>query len=151
MAQHRMLASNLARDTKLDLEQKVWDIQKLDTKISTWWRGIHRSFVIDGDDGGDDHTNRSTLQFQRRMLLSIGYHQSLCVLHASIVPLFSLSPITGEHSYAQIVSAQTALDHARQISNIFRKALALEVLPYLGFVGYAAYCSCAIQLPIALC
>lgn len=79
----------------------------------------------------------------------------MSVLHSSIVPLFSLNPVAAEAcGYFQTASAQTALVHARQISSIFLR-WGFSSLPQapvsVGFIGYAAYCSCAIQLPFLWC
>ncbi|KAL9476150.1 hypothetical protein ACSS6W_005991 [Trichoderma asperelloides] len=100
----------------------------------------------------------------------------MSVLHACVIPLFCLHSIrptdatdtpaaateadtemeteTDPMAYESLqrASAQKALYHARQISHIISKS-ALNGVQLLssGFTGYAAYSSCAIQLPFLWC
>jgi len=83
------------------------------------------------------------------VLIDIVYHQCLCALHSSIVPLFSWSTGDGSWASARQVSAQIAYDHACAASTVLESALTYlpdaNSLP--SFVAYAAYCGCAIQIP----
>jgi hypothetical protein len=73
-----------------------------------------------------------------------------CAIHSSIVPLLSLGVPIEEHGYSQAISAQTALMHARSISSLLEtNHPAISQAP--AFVGYAAYCSSAIQIPFLWC
>lgn len=114
----------------------------MDAKLRTWLSGLPAEFAL--------RSSQSPIELRQRILISVSYHQSMSVLHASIVPLFSLSPVIGECGYPQIVSAQIALHHARQISNIFREFWNPGI-KYSAFLGYAAYSSSAIQLPLLWC
>ena len=93
--------------------------------------------------------NTDTSILPKVVLLNIVYHQCLCALHSSIVPLFSWS--AGDDSWvsARHVSAQIAYDHACTASAVLESALThlpdANALP--SFIGYAAYCGCAIQIP----
>lgn len=83
------------------------------------------------------------------LLLNVAYHQSMCALHASIVPLFSWS--AGQISWpsARQISAQKAYEHACAVSTLIKATLAIfaRVSAIPSFVAYAAYCGCAIQIP----
>lgn len=87
------------------------------------------------------------------VLINIVYHQSLCALHASIVPLFCLSPGDGSWSSARQLSAQVAFEHACAASaliNVVHSTISqLSSMP--SFVAYAAYSGCAIQIPFMWC
>ncbi|OCT45727.1 hypothetical protein CLCR_01572 [Cladophialophora carrionii] len=83
------------------------------------------------------------------LLVHILYRQCLCALHASIVPLFCLSPADRTWISARQTSAQLAYEHAcaasELISAVLSSAHRLTAIP--SFVAYAAYCGCAIQIP----
>lgn len=90
------------------------------------------------------------------LLLHVTYHQCLCALHCSIVPLFSLSKATDNDHYvhSQRLSAQIAFENAGTISTLIKVSLTQapsEAYRWPGFVGFALYCSCAIQLPYLWC
>jgi len=76
-------------------------------------------------------------------------NQSQAVLHANIVPVFSLS--NGDESWLpdRQISAQVALEHACAASDLFdavlNHLLMLSAIP--SFVAYAANCSHAAQIP----
>ncbi|KAH8880880.1 hypothetical protein GQ53DRAFT_889362 [Thozetella sp. PMI_491] len=137
------------RDSDLGGSQKLLRIQTLDDQLRAWRRDLHETFEL--TPGILNAASRSVIS--QITLLHIGYHQSMCVLHSSIVPLFSLNPTGHDNAYAQKISAQTALEHARHVSAVFRDYLSPSgcTKQASGFVGYAAYCSCAIQLPFLGC
>lgn len=87
------------------------------------------------------------------LLLHTLYDQCLCTLHSSIVPLFSWGKPTEGLAYARQNSAQVAYEHACSISTrvrlILQSPLLIERAP--SFFGYAAYSSCAIQIPFLWC
>lgn len=87
------------------------------------------------------------------LLVHIVYHQCLCALHASIVPLYSWSTSDNSCLYARQVSAQVALEHANTASALFDAALrrTWDASRIPSFVGYSAYCACAIQMPFMWC
>ncbi len=83
------------------------------------------------------------------LLIHIVYHQCLCALHSSIVPLFCWGAADGSWISARQTSAQVAYEHAGAASELIEAVLSsshkLSAIP--SFVGYAAYCGCAIQIP----
>ena len=74
-------------------------------------------------------------------------------MHSSIVPLFSWGPDEPNHAVAQQLSAQLAYENACAISQFLQMILdfSQEVADFPSFVGYAAYCSYAIQVPFRWC
>ncbi|KAH7148987.1 hypothetical protein B0J13DRAFT_295137 [Dactylonectria estremocensis] len=135
--------------SKSDFGAKLTDIHTLDEEISSWWRNVQSNFKL--SQSNITAVPHDTLP--RIMLANLVYHQSLCALHASIVPLFCWA--SGEESWstARQVSAQRAFDHASQISELISAVLSthrsLSAMP--NFVAYAAYCGCAIQIPFIWC
>jgi hypothetical protein len=102
--------------------------------------------VLDDASSDDDRLRVSVL------ILHVIYHQSMCALHASVVPLISLG--TARHfnpyAHAQRLSAQVAYENACHVSSLVSKAVSRcpeDAYKWSGFVGYALYCSCACQLP----
>jgi hypothetical protein len=87
------------------------------------------------------------------LLINVVYHQSLCALHASIVPLFCWSPGDETWASARQLSAQIAFEHALAASELIEAVI--TTYPRLGampsFVAYAAYSGCAIQMPFLWC
>ena len=73
----------------------------------------------------------------------------LCALHSSIVPLFSWST-SDAPQYSRQLSAQTAFEHANAISSKLA-AITFEYSKLPSFVGYAAYCASAVQIPFLWC
>lgn len=149
---------------------KLLTIQELDLRFSAWRTSLPSSLEL------DDVLQDSSLRRSQVSLLHIIYHQVMSVLHACVIPLFCLHSIrptdatdtpaaateadtemeteTDPMAYESLqrASAQKALYHARQISHIISKS-ALNGVQLLssGFTGYAAYSSCAIQLPFLWC
>ncbi|KIL85000.1 cupin 2 domain-containing protein [Fusarium avenaceum] len=137
----------LARNDSLAIDEKLLTIQKLDSELRKWQQALNKDFEIDWS-----HTSApSAINLYQRVLMHITYHQITCVLHSSIVPLLSLSSGAGEYTYSQAISAQTALFHARKISSLCLQADSWDPSQAPGFVGYAAYSSCAIQIPFLWC
>jgi hypothetical protein len=87
------------------------------------------------------------------LLVHIIYHSCLCALQSSIVPLFSCSTSDGASPYARQLSAQSALQHANAISSLLGAAREVQLDPARmpSFIGYAAYCACAVQIPFLWC
>jgi hypothetical protein len=112
-----------------------------------WRKGLPQCFVPDLN----VVSFVSEARLSQVVLLNIAYHQCMCVLHSSIVPLMSLGPTLQDFGYSQVLSAQIALRHARHISDIFHGSHRWKPSVAPGFVGYAAYSSIAIQLPFLWC
>ncbi|KAF5587523.1 hypothetical protein FPANT_6868 [Fusarium pseudoanthophilum] len=132
-----------------DLNSRLQEIFKVENNISSWWNNVPMTFKLDA----------STISIIPRkdlpkiILTNLTYHQSLCALHSSIVPLFCWSKGDKTYSSARQLSAQVAFDHAVTISILISTILAtgysLSSMPI--FVAYAAYSSCAIQIPFLWC
>ena len=124
-------------------------IQDLDERIQSSWADVPAELHLNA-------SSVSSVPMERlagRLTVQLMYHQCLCALHASIVPLFSWGRSDGRYLYARQVSAQTALEHANSMSSLLAAAsnLTWEANKLPGFIGYAAYCACAIQMPFLWC
>ncbi|EWG42668.1 hypothetical protein FVEG_04420 [Fusarium verticillioides 7600] len=131
------------------LDSRLQEIFRVENNISSWWNKVPVAFKLDA----------STISIIPRkdlpkiILTNLTYHQSLCALHSSIVPLFCWSKGDRTYSSARQLSAQVAFDHAGAISSLISAILTtdypLSSMPI--FVAYAAYSSCAIQIPFLWC
>lgn len=142
-----MLALIKARE--VSLAERIASIHELDEKLSQWWRNLRPDFKLTSS----TITAMPPKSLPRIMLINIVYHQALCALHASIVPLFCWAPGNDSWSSARQLSAQVAFEHAGAASTLMDVVLSsfskLSAMP--GFVAYAAYCGCAIQIPFMWC
>lgn len=139
----------LVKQTGLSLASRLVEIQTLDGRIHEAWSNLDPCFHLDCA----GMTAVSSDDLPTLLLLHVVYHQCLCSLHSSIVPLFSWSACEGVFSYAQQLSAQTAFDHANSVSALLHAAenLDWDCRRMPSFIGYAAYSSCAIQTPFLWC
>ncbi|KAK4891549.1 hypothetical protein LTR27_009880 [Elasticomyces elasticus] len=138
-------------------ETQITQLYSLDSRIT-----VALALVVNGPLGISPSTlaaNVVASSLPNRLLLHIIYHQCLCALHASVVPLFSGRAASNVEAAsmspnARQLSAQKALAHANGISDLLAAAPALsgwrqDTMP--SFVAYAAYCACAIQSPFLWC
>lgn len=88
-------------------------------------------------------------QLRHILLVNVVYHQSICALHASVVPLFSWTPSDNNWASARQASAQRTYEHAGIISDlVFATLTAYPKLAMThSFLAYAAYSGCAVQIP----
>lgn len=130
-------------DVKLDT------LQSLHSKLEDWKVKISERSDLAVLSVEDVNTQNGPLL----TLIHIIYDQCLCALHSSIVPLFSWGKPAGGLDYARQISAQVAYEHAYSISTWLRTLLqsSLPMGRVPSFVGYAAYSSCAIQVPFLWC
>lgn len=139
----------LIKQTGLSLASRLVEMQTLDGRIHEAWSKLDTSFHLDCARMAAVPSH----ELPKLLLLHVIYHQCLCSLHSSIVPLFSWSPCEGVFAYAQQLSAQTAFEHANSVSELLHAALELDWdcrrMP--SFIGYAAYSACAIQTPFLWC
>ena len=143
---HRSEVYLLVRKSEPNWAQRLASIQALDGRIHEWWSKMHPSLQISlAEILSNDLPNL--------LPVHIIYHSCLCALHASIVPLFSWSTAEGAPPYAQQLSAQSALHHANAISSLLGAAQQAQCDParMSSFIGYAAYCACAVQIPFLWC
>lgn len=128
---------------------KLTDIHALDEKISDWWQKVQPALKLNSSNiAAVPHD-----ALPKILLANLVYHQSMCALHASIVPLFCWGPGDESWTTARQLSAQLAFDHACRVSELIDGILStyprLSAMP--SFVAYAAYCGCAIQIPFMWC
>ncbi|KID80450.1 zinc finger transcription factor 1, partial [Metarhizium brunneum ARSEF 3297] len=135
------------QNAELDIEERLSNMQTLDIALRKWRNGLPDMFAFNSTNL--EHYQPS--EVSQILLINILFHQSLCVLHASIIPLFTFCRIRPGCEDAQIRSAQTAFDHAQHISSLLQKCMASHSEGHWGFIGYSAYCSSAIQLPFLWC
>ena len=135
----------LVKSPETSISERLHAIHGLEERISSWWSQVPDPLQL----------TRSSIasvpqdKLPNILLLNIAYHQSICALHASIVPLFSWSSEQATWPSARQISAQKAYEHACVVSSLFDATLATfdRVSAIPSFVGYAAYCGCAIQIP----
>jgi hypothetical protein len=132
----------LVKQTNITWAHRLASIQSIDGRIRDWRARLHPSLTINLADAPSD-------TLPNLLLLHIVHHLSLCVLHSSVVPLFSWSTNDGAPQYAQQLSAQVAFDNANAIASHFEAAQNAGCSPsrMAGLAGYAAYCACAVQIP----
>jgi hypothetical protein len=149
---HRTDVYEATKDSSHATPSGLSSIQVLDSELRKWYSELPSVFKLMSD-------GTSTCNADIRphvLLLHVTYHQCLCALHCSIVPLFSLSKATdgGHYIHSQRLSAQIAFENADAISRIIKANLTQipsDAYRWPGFVGFALYCSCAIQLPYLWC
>ena len=127
------------------ISEILQDIYSLDDQISSWWKGLRSSFELRPAIIAETPPSI----FPNLLLIHIVYHQCLCALHASIVPLFCLDNATENWTSARQISAQVAYEHACKASALISATISSshKVSSIPSFVAYAAYCGCAIQIP----
>ncbi|KAI0448227.1 hypothetical protein F4803DRAFT_14184 [Xylaria telfairii] len=135
---------SLLKSPEKGLQARVSAILALDERLQRWWQTLPSSFKLTPDN--INSISRAT--FTRIIHINTLYHQSLCALHASLVPVFCCNPGDGWSTTRQL-SAQIAFEHAEAMS--FLIAAILKETPRTSgipmFMGYAAYCGCSIQIP----
>jgi hypothetical protein len=139
------------KSSKSSITETIHAIHTWDNRIAEWWSTVPKTFQLTPEivpqHGLDVLPNV--------LLINAAYHQCLCALHSSIVPLFSWSADDNDNSWlsARLLSAQVAYEHACAASAVFEAVLEhhphLSALP--SFVGFTAYGSCAVQIPFLWC
>jgi hypothetical protein len=136
-----------------DIEQepvvRLSALSSMDAELRQWRAYLPHCFsaALLDDTNSDDHRLRVSV-----LILHVIYHQSMCALHASVVPLISLGAARHfmPYTHAQRLSAQVAYENACTVSSLVSNAVSRypgDAYQWSGFVGYALYCSCACQLP----
>ncbi|KAH8174568.1 hypothetical protein LIA77_05987 [Sarocladium implicatum] len=141
--------SIMTRTPDLDPQGRIASIHQLDADIRKWWSCVPKSLQITAANIG----SISPLDMPKILIVNIAYYQCLCALHASIVPLFVWGQHIPEHVVAKQLSAQLAYENAGAISRLLEMALGKtpDMTGVSSFVGYAAYCSYAVQIPFHWC
>ncbi|VTO93691.1 unnamed protein product [Fusarium graminearum] len=141
--------SPIVRCKETALSSRIQQIFTIEDKLLTWWANVPLRFKVDAS----ANSNVYPESLPKILLINFVYHQSLCALHSSIVPLFCWSKGDTSQSSARQLSAQIAFEHAGAISiltsRILSTSCSLSAMPI--FVAYAAYSSCAIQIPFLWC
>lgn len=121
------------------------NIYALDDALTSWWSALHPDYRLTPA----TLPNIPVHQLPEILLVNVVYHQSICALHASVVPLFSWTPSDESWASARQVSAQKTYVHAGAVSDLIAATLATHpkfVMTHT-FLAYAAYSGCAIQIP----
>lgn len=117
--------------------------------MATWRSGLPKSLEIEAD----TVEQVSPRLLPKLVLIHTAYHQCVMALHASIVPVYSWSLAAESRASALQLSAQIAYEHACTASRLFEAVLRtvdnMSTMP--SFIGYAAYCGCAILIPFLWC
>lgn len=97
----------------------------------------------------DGNTDIAAHKLPLLLLMNTVYHQSICALHASVVPLFSWTPSDDNWASARQASAQKTYEHARSVSDMIAATLTAhpDLIMTHSFIAYAAYSGCAVQIP----
>ncbi|KAJ9609082.1 hypothetical protein H2200_006853 [Cladophialophora chaetospira] len=146
---HWAYVNALLKSPKSPIREMIHAIHVLDHSVSDWWSTVPQTFQLTRQNIPQTETHL----IPNILLINAVYHQCLCALHSSVVPLFSWSADENDWLSARLLSAQIAFEHACAISAVFEAVLEhhpqLAALP--SFVGYAAYGSCAVQIPFLWC
>lgn len=139
----------LIKSPESNFSERITGLHVIDENLSNWWNELRPNFKLTPSNIKAVPEDELPLL----LLINIVYNQALCALHASIVPLFCWSAGNGNWSSARQLSAQTAFEHASTASALIQAVHSnfsrLSAIP--GFVAYAAYCGCAIQIPFMWC
>lgn len=146
---YRTLVSSHVKSPDLGIRESIIGIYALDGDLSKWWAELPNGLRLEPSTIASVPKD----QLSRVLLLNLVYHQSICALHASIVPLFSWSTADESCFAARRSSAQVAFEHACTASALMNAALLAHPTLYPGhtFIAYAAYSGCAIQIPFMWC
>ncbi|KAL1961575.1 hypothetical protein VTN77DRAFT_1427 [Rasamsonia byssochlamydoides] len=133
----------------LDMASYVATLYGLDDEIASWRRNLPEFMVL----GASMMNWQPHDALPRLLLINIIYHQCLCALHSSIVPLFCCGNPSHDWETTRTSSARVAYEHANAMSELIGAALNMcwDVSRIPSFVGFAAYCASAIQIPFTWC
>ncbi|KAF4501649.1 hypothetical protein FAGAP_2158 [Fusarium agapanthi] len=101
------------------LNPRPQEIFRVENNISSWWNNAPAAFKLDTS----TISNIPRKDLPKMILTNLVYHQSLCALHSSIVPLFCWSKGDKTYSSARQLSGQIAFDHAIGISSLISAIL----------------------------
>lgn len=141
----------LIKSPESNIRERMMGIYAVDDDISRWWSELRLDFKLTATASNISKVPKD--QLPNILLINLVYHQSLCALHASVIPLFSWS--TGDNSWssARQSSAQVTYEHACTASALIDTVLSTytRLSAMHTFVAYAAYSGCAIQIPFMWC
>lgn len=130
-------------------QSRISTIHGLDAEIRAWWSQVPPTLHLTPTNIATFHRDDLTTL----LLVQVVYHQCLCALHASIVPLFTWGCHPATISSSQQLSAQLAYENAYATSRLLKMVLdhSPDTSDFSSFLGYAAYCSFAVQVPFKWC
>jgi hypothetical protein len=129
------------------LATKLPAIYSLHESLSSWWQALPAHMRLTPN----NVAGRPKQWLPNILLTNVVYHQCMCALHASIVPIFcwGRAAVSDDWSIARQLSAQIAYEHACNNSELLDAVLTtfdkLSAMP--SFICYGAYAGCAIQIP----
>jgi len=140
---------SLVKRRDIDSHDSMVGIYALDNDLSKWWSELQPDLKLDPRTIAD--VPKTWLS--RMLLINLIYHQSLCALHASSIPLFSWVVADESWSTARRSQAQIAFEHACEASSLMAAVISIRknLNPAHTFIAYAAYSGCAIQVPFMWC
>ncbi|KAH8893599.1 hypothetical protein GQ53DRAFT_717156 [Thozetella sp. PMI_491] len=146
---HWTSVNSLVKTFEPNPQTQVTAIHQLDAEIRKWWSQVPQGLRLTPMTLATFHR----VDLTKVLLINIVYQQCLCALHSSIVPLFSWGPEEPTQTLAQQLSAQLAYDSACSTSHLLKMMLDYypDVSDFPSFIGYAAYCSYAVQIPFKWC
>lgn len=134
------VSSTVRSTSSNSFHEQLSAIYSLDQDLTSWWSQLPDGLKMES-------TGTWTMDVDllpKAFLANVFFHQSLCVLHSSLVPLFSWGRQIDLWPSALQLSAQTAYEHACEVSALLQKVLdgypRLSAMP--SFIAYAAYCGC---------
>lgn len=131
------------------ISERMTRIYALDNDVANWWSEVPSTLKL-------DMANIATIpkdQVSNILHLNLIYHQSICALHASVIPLFSWSVADDSWSSARQSCAQIAFEHACTASALMNAVYSAHpgIILTNSFIAYTAYSGCAIQIPFMWC
>ncbi|KIX06345.1 uncharacterized protein Z518_04321 [Rhinocladiella mackenziei CBS 650.93] len=140
---------SLIKSPESSISERMTGVYALDNDVVRWWSEVPPTLKL-------DVSNIATIpkdQVSNILLLNLIYHQSICALHASVIPLFSWSIADDSWSSARRSSAQIAFEHACTASTLMDAVYSVHtgIILTNSFIAYAAYSGCAIQIPFMWC
>lgn len=138
------VSSMVRSTTPVSIREQLPHIYSLDQELTKWWSRLPNGLKLDSTAKWTINENL----LPKALLTNVFFHQSLCVLHSSLVPVFSWGKQVDVWPSALQLSAQTAYEHACEVSALLRRVLdnfpRLSAMP--SFIAYAAYCGCKYAL-----
>lgn len=140
---------SLVKTPESSISERMTGIYALDDDLTKWWSEVRPDFKLEST----NITSVAKDHLSIILLINLVFHQSLCALHASVVPLFSWTVANDSWSSARQSSAQMAFEHACTASVLINAATSLHASPSPThtFIAYTAYSGCAIQIPFMWC
>ena len=140
-------SNDLVKSPPAEFADHLSTIYSLEEELQSWWERLPDDLKMRSSDTPPLPPDVDMLP--KILLINVFFHQSLCILHSSIVPIFSWGKHADNQSTGLQLSAQVAYDHACEVSRLIQVVLSDygRLSAITSFIAYAAYCGCAIQIP----